>query len=153
MSSSSSADNSIVQEYVLPDFSINRPGRVRQPGEDLTDGMQILRMGNERFSVPELIFRPNDIGKRLPRNSACIRCCLLTQLNSRSRLNGPCCDRGRQCICSHGRDQRHVLGEYWSRWWMHSLSRIRSETVSFRPCHDMRQGNPQRSCHDHSTPM
>jgi actin-related protein 6 len=54
--------NSIVQEYLLPDFSKNRPGRVRDPTDILTDSDQILLMENERFSVPELVFRPSDIG-------------------------------------------------------------------------------------------
>ncbi|TFY64909.1 hypothetical protein EVG20_g5787 [Dentipellis fragilis] len=55
--------NPIVQEYILPDFSANRRGRVRQPGDPpLSEGDQILNMGNERFSVPEILFRPDDIG-------------------------------------------------------------------------------------------
>ena len=56
-------DNTIVQEYILPDFSANRPGRVRQPDENLQDSYQILYMNNERFTVPELLFRPDDIGE------------------------------------------------------------------------------------------
>ncbi|GJE94184.1 actin family protein [Phanerochaete sordida] len=54
--------NPIVQEYVLPDFSSNRKGRVRQPEEILEDSHQILYMNNERFTVPEVLFRPDDIG-------------------------------------------------------------------------------------------
>ncbi|TCD68340.1 Actin- protein 6 [Steccherinum ochraceum] len=54
--------NPIVQEYILPDFSVPRPGHVRQPGEQLQESYQILYMNNERFSVPEVIFRPDDIG-------------------------------------------------------------------------------------------
>lgn len=54
--------NAIVQEYVLPDFSMNRIGHVRQPGEALEDTAQVMYMNNERFSVPETIFRPDDIG-------------------------------------------------------------------------------------------
>ncbi|EPT05352.1 actin protein Arp6 [Fomitopsis schrenkii] len=55
-------DNPIVQEYVLPDFSANRPGRVRRSGEALDEQSQVMYMNNERFTVPEIIFRPNDIG-------------------------------------------------------------------------------------------
>ncbi|KAI0263934.1 actin family [Gloeopeniophorella convolvens] len=52
----------IVQEYVLPDFSRNRHGRVRAPDDARADGEQILYMANERFSVPEVLFRPDHIG-------------------------------------------------------------------------------------------
>jgi len=54
--------NPIVQEYILPDFSTNKHGRIRSPDEMLVDTDQILNMGNERFSIPEVLFRPNDIG-------------------------------------------------------------------------------------------
>lgn len=62
----------IAQEYRLPDFS---PGNLRgkvikgpnaQPDEEPTSDVvvehQILAMNNERFSVPELLFNPSDIG-------------------------------------------------------------------------------------------
>ncbi|KAI0317627.1 actin family [Amylostereum chailletii] len=55
-------NNPIVQEYILPDFSTNKRGRVRQPEEIIADSDQVLYMGNERFSVPEILFRPDDIG-------------------------------------------------------------------------------------------
>ncbi|KAI0769101.1 actin-related protein Arp6 [Trametes elegans] len=54
--------NAIVQEYIFPDYSANRPGRVRRPGEPLDEGSQTLTMNNERFSVPEILFHPTDIG-------------------------------------------------------------------------------------------
>ncbi|WVQ83263.1 actin-like protein ARP6 [Cryptococcus sp. DSM 104549] len=77
--------NPIVQEYVLPDFS-GRPGYIRSGPdasipEDITESSgqvngnrrgkskldeeedeQELWLGNERFSGPELLFRPSDIG-------------------------------------------------------------------------------------------
>ena len=53
--------NPIVQEYILPDLSMNQSGRIRQP-DDMVDTDQILVMNNERFTVPELLFRPDDIG-------------------------------------------------------------------------------------------
>ncbi|KAG6889499.1 hypothetical protein C0995_000665 [Termitomyces sp. Mi166 len=54
--------NPIVQEYVLPDLSSNRKGRIRQSGDIVAEADQILVMNNERFCVPELLFRPDDIG-------------------------------------------------------------------------------------------
>lgn len=51
-----------MQEYILPNFSDNRPGRVKVPGEVLVDSDQVLVMNSERFAVPELLFRPADIG-------------------------------------------------------------------------------------------
>ncbi|KAF7319624.1 hypothetical protein HMN09_00302800 [Mycena chlorophos] len=52
----------IVQEYVLPDLMKQKAGRVRGADEIVLDTEQVLVMGNERFSVPEVIFRPDDIG-------------------------------------------------------------------------------------------
>jgi len=54
--------NTIVQEYVLPDFSRNRRGYIRQPDSLPIDGEQVLYMGNERFSIPEVLFCPDQIG-------------------------------------------------------------------------------------------
>ena len=62
------AANSVIREYVLPDFSTKRKGFVRekisksnshtnQPSEE-----QMLRLANERFTVPEILFHPSDIG-------------------------------------------------------------------------------------------
>ena len=58
-------NNPIVQEYILPDLSTNKSGRVRQP-HDMVETDQILVMNNERFTVPELLFRPDDIGRKAP---------------------------------------------------------------------------------------
>jgi len=55
-------NNKIVQEYVLPDFSRNRSGYIHQPNDPHVDGEQILYMGNERFSIPEVFFCPDHIG-------------------------------------------------------------------------------------------
>ncbi|GJJ13484.1 hypothetical protein Clacol_007738 [Clathrus columnatus] len=69
--------NNTTLQYVLPDVSRNRhgyirdrsttnplPGSNRNPMEssDPSDLEQILYMSNERFTVPELIFNPSDIG-------------------------------------------------------------------------------------------
>ncbi|KAG7087930.1 hypothetical protein E1B28_011976 [Marasmius oreades] len=54
-------NNSIVQQYVLPDLSVRKQGRIRKPEDIVPESDQVLVMNNERFSVPELIFRPDDI--------------------------------------------------------------------------------------------
>lgn len=50
-------------EYLLPNVSINRGGEIRRPGYELTPTDQVLLMENERFTIPELLFRPDDIGR------------------------------------------------------------------------------------------
>ncbi|KAF4590261.1 Actin- protein 6 [Pleurotus pulmonarius] len=64
--------NSIVREYILPDLTKDRRGRLRQAGETLTEGDQVLLMNNERFAVPEIVFRPDDIGLEQPGLAAVI---------------------------------------------------------------------------------
>ncbi|KAF8624406.1 hypothetical protein AX15_005887 [Amanita polypyramis BW_CC] len=54
--------NSIVQEYVLPDLTRNKKGHIQDRNAMLTNNDQILIMNNERFTVPEIIFRPDDLG-------------------------------------------------------------------------------------------
>jgi len=54
--------NPIVLQYVLPDFSLNRPGKLLEPGQVRDPSWQILEMNRERFTVPELLFTPSDIG-------------------------------------------------------------------------------------------
>jgi actin-related protein 6 len=64
---------------VLPDFSRNRHGYIRQPGGPPNDGEQILYMGNERFSIPEVLFCPDHIGTSTLREARCLQemtCCL-----------------------------------------------------------------------------
>ena len=90
---SSAVNNPIVRSYVLPNFvptSSNKLGYVRQPktgntpppipdeNEMEVDGAsklplpavpveeeQLLQMGNERFTVPEVLFNPSTIGKQI----------------------------------------------------------------------------------------
>lgn len=50
-------------EYLLPNFSINRGGEIRPHGYELSPTDQVLLMENERFTIPELLFRPDDIGR------------------------------------------------------------------------------------------
>ena len=64
--------NTIVQEYVLPDFSRNRHGYIRRPDSLPIDGEQILYMGNERFSIPEVLFCPDHIGTTIVRDAWCL---------------------------------------------------------------------------------
>lgn len=66
--------HSLNLEYVLPDFGeINRGFIKEETGEasDLPDdsrkrkasgAAQTVQLGHERFSIPELLFRPSDIG-------------------------------------------------------------------------------------------
>ncbi|KAI8646745.1 actin family [Parasitella parasitica] len=60
-----SAKNTIIQEYVLPDFINSTTGRIRSRSaatdRSLTD-QQILVMNNERFMIPEILMHPSDIG-------------------------------------------------------------------------------------------
>ncbi|KAK9474644.1 actin family [Dipodascopsis tothii] len=60
------AGGDVVAEYVLPTATAGgfRPGHVRGPGERVGDDEQVLKLGNERFAVPELLFAPSDAGLR-----------------------------------------------------------------------------------------
>lgn len=54
-------ENTIVRDYVLPDYTHIKRGYVKTTDE--TSGSeQLIRMNNERFSVPEILFRPSDVG-------------------------------------------------------------------------------------------
>ena len=58
-------DNTMARDYVLPDFTSIRRGFMKSQ-EDSSgrpeEGEQLIRMNNERFMVPEILFRPADIG-------------------------------------------------------------------------------------------
>ena len=54
-------NNTIGKEYVLPDYLEIRRGHIRDKFEAV-QGKQIIKMNNERFSVPEILFSPSDIG-------------------------------------------------------------------------------------------
>ncbi|CAJ0631565.1 11718_t:CDS:10 [Entrophospora sp. SA101] len=62
----STRNNPIVQEYVLPDYSKNPKGYVRERKasgrRNNYSDEQVLYMNNERFTVPEILFNPSDIG-------------------------------------------------------------------------------------------
>ncbi|XP_012278622.1 actin-related protein 6 [Orussus abietinus] len=54
--------NPIVKDYVLPDYTTLRRGflkDVEPPNEQ-----QTLRLNNERFAIPEILFHPSDVGIR-----------------------------------------------------------------------------------------
>ncbi|KAL7885589.1 hypothetical protein AOLI_G00058840 [Acnodon oligacanthus] len=60
-------ENLVMRDYVLPDFSSIKKGFCK-PREEMNftgkykTGEQILRVNNERFAVPEMLFHPSDIG-------------------------------------------------------------------------------------------
>uniref|UniRef100_A0A3B4E8B2 Actin-related protein 6 n=1 Tax=Pygocentrus nattereri TaxID=42514 RepID=A0A3B4E8B2_PYGNA len=60
-------ENMVMRDYVLPDFSSIKKGFCK-PREEMNftgkykTGEQILRLNNERFAVPEMLFHPSDIG-------------------------------------------------------------------------------------------
>lgn len=63
------SENTIIQEYVLPDFTHNATGIVRTPTSNYTTNKkkdmaseQVLAMNNERFMIPEILMHPSDIG-------------------------------------------------------------------------------------------
>lgn len=60
------AKNTVVRDYVLPDYTHIKRGYVKSATEmwlgSKKENEQILRMNNERFAVPELLFHPSDIG-------------------------------------------------------------------------------------------
>ncbi|CAH8853601.1 unnamed protein product [Trichobilharzia szidati] len=78
ISGSKPKSNSILREYVLPNYVDVHRGYVRDPnteaaktgGSDKQDQRAlslaqqgyILRLNNERFTVPELLFHPSDVG-------------------------------------------------------------------------------------------
>ncbi|XP_064487954.1 actin-related protein 6-like [Ornithodoros turicata] len=58
-------ENTVVRDYILPDYTVIKRGYLR-PAEETTgkakDNEQLIRLNNERFMVPELLFHPSDIG-------------------------------------------------------------------------------------------
>lgn len=60
--------NTVCREYVLPDFTTLRRGFMRTPSTaanaPVDPDQQLLRLGNERFVIPELLFHPSDVGVR-----------------------------------------------------------------------------------------
>ena len=59
------SENTITRDYVLPDYTNVKRGFIR-PLEEMWEkykgSEQLLRLNNERFAVPEVLFHPSDIG-------------------------------------------------------------------------------------------
>lgn len=60
-------ENSIICEYVLPDFTNRRRGFIREASTKSSNTQQVseeqyLRLSNERITIPEILFHPSDIG-------------------------------------------------------------------------------------------
>ncbi|CAL7941660.1 unnamed protein product [Xylocopa violacea] len=54
--------NPIVKDYVLPDYTTLRRGFLKNP--EPPNEQQTLRLSNERFAIPEILFFPSDVGIR-----------------------------------------------------------------------------------------
>lgn len=59
--------NSIMREYVLPDFTNRRRGYMREQvtkssNQKQETDEQCLKLANERFAIPEILFHPSNIG-------------------------------------------------------------------------------------------
>ncbi|CAM9830779.1 unnamed protein product [Chrysoparadoxa australica] len=72
--------SSIAREFVLPDYKSVFTGFAREPGGAVgvgeaivgDDAHQVLAMERERFSVPELLFNPSDIGIKQAGLAECV---------------------------------------------------------------------------------
>ncbi|XP_071054559.1 actin-related protein 6 isoform X2 [Onthophagus taurus] len=88
MTAKSSGSNSILRNYILPDFNNIRRGYVQNPDDkQFPENCQILHLNNERFTVPELLMRPSNIGMQymgIP--EAVAKCIELCPENERQTL-------------------------------------------------------------------
>ncbi|KAI8752843.1 actin-related protein 6-like isoform X1 [Biomphalaria glabrata] len=57
-------ENTISRDYILPDYTHIKRGYVRAPEDSgkAKGDEQMIRMNNERFAIPELLFYPSDVG-------------------------------------------------------------------------------------------
>ncbi|XP_043264609.1 actin-related protein 6 [Colletes gigas] len=55
-------NNPIIKDYVLPDYTTLRRGYLKNP--EPPNEQQTLRLSNERFAIPEILFYPSDVGIR-----------------------------------------------------------------------------------------
>lgn len=62
--SMSEEKDQIITHYVLPDFHMIKRGYIQdmRVADQVADNCQILHLNNERFTVPELLFCPKDVG-------------------------------------------------------------------------------------------
>ncbi|XP_067950746.1 actin-related protein 6-like [Watersipora subatra] len=54
--------NTLAVDYVLPDYTHIKRGYVKKPNESGSKQEQVIRMNSERITVPEILFRPSDVG-------------------------------------------------------------------------------------------
>lgn len=52
----------MIKEFVLPDYKTIKRGYVRDPLPEGGQQEQVVKIRNERFTVPEVLFNPGDIG-------------------------------------------------------------------------------------------
>lgn len=50
------------KSFVLPDYQQVFKGFVKEDDAPITEDEQVLSMERERFCIPEILFRPSDIG-------------------------------------------------------------------------------------------
>lgn len=73
--------NDIYRDYILPDYVTDDTGRIKEPNQPHTQTQannnqqqqgqpqqkpqdaQLLKMNNERITIPEILFNPSDVGK------------------------------------------------------------------------------------------
>lgn len=55
-------ENTIACDYVLPDYTNVKRGHIKKPDSWYDTSQQMIRMCNERFAIPELLFHPSDVG-------------------------------------------------------------------------------------------
>ncbi|XP_074643022.1 actin-related protein 6-like [Tubulanus polymorphus] len=58
-------ENTVVRDYILPDYTHIKRGYMRSAEESTgkaAGSEQIIRLNNERFAIPELLFHPSDVG-------------------------------------------------------------------------------------------
>ena len=70
-------NNSIVRDYVLPDFVNYKRGFIREDHPDKpTVDQQIIKLNNERIQATEILFYPSDVGINQIGISHCIHYCI-----------------------------------------------------------------------------
>ena len=67
--------------YILPNYTLNTPGRMQTSGETLDQERdQFIRLKSERFQVPELLFNPSDA--QIDQVHGLLVYCSITKFNS-----------------------------------------------------------------------
>ncbi|EFC40097.1 actin-related protein ARP6 [Naegleria gruberi] len=55
-------DSPFLVDYVLPDYKNSKTGYVLKTDRPSNEDLQILTLNQERMAIPEILFRPSDIG-------------------------------------------------------------------------------------------